>query len=72
MRTCIVRRKDKHIMKNTNINLDEIRQRAAKIRDRWTNGERHRRRGLPPDTPIQVRDYVFAPRGVAWPTKLAP
>lgn len=45
------------------INVDEVRQRAASIRENWSLAERHRRTGLPPDLPEKLRTYL-----TGWPT----
>ena len=46
----------------------QVRKRAAAVRGNWTAGERRRRMGLPPDIPIQLRDYLLAPRLAVWHT----
>jgi hypothetical protein len=54
---------------NTHIELEEIRKRAAAIRGNWSNVERLRRHGLPPDVPSKLRDFILAPRVAAWTTR---
>ena len=39
----------------TNINLQDVRKRAAEIRENWSLKERRRRMGLPPDLPHGLR-----------------
>jgi hypothetical protein len=51
-----------------NIDAQEIRRRAAKVRGAWTPSERRRRTGLPPDIPNALREYMLSPRRHAWPT----
>jgi hypothetical protein len=36
----------------------EVEQRAAAIRRRWSYAERIRRTGLPPDMPFRLRDWA--------------
>ncbi len=38
--------------------VDEVRRRAAQIRQNWTTSERRRRTGLPPDMPQKLRYYL--------------
>ena len=56
------------MFRNMNIDLElaEMRQRAAEIRGSWSTTERRRRKGLPPDIPTKLRDIIFAPRLVSW------
>ncbi len=44
-----------------------IRQRAAKVRQNWTPGERVRRTGLPPDMPIRLRAHLGDVPESVWP-----
>jgi hypothetical protein len=37
----------------------EVRCRAAEIRKRWSPEERQRRIGLPPDTPVSLRQFIL-------------
>jgi hypothetical protein len=37
----------------------EVRCRAAEIRKRWSSEERQRRTGLPPDTPMSLRQFIL-------------
>jgi hypothetical protein len=48
--------------------FQEIRSRAAEVRKRWSPAERRRRIGLPPDTPLQLRQYVLGHSIVEWQT----
>ena len=48
--------------------IQEVHHRAAEIRKRWSPAERQRRIGLPPDTPIRLRQYVLGHPLVAWQT----
>jgi hypothetical protein len=50
----------------SNIDLRDVRKRAAEIRNSWTAGERRRRMGLPPDMPSKVRDHLIGPRSITW------
>jgi hypothetical protein len=43
----------------------EIEKRAAQIRSHWSAAERHRRRGLPPDAPHRLREFILGHRQ-AW------
>jgi hypothetical protein len=52
-----------------NIDLLDVRKRAAEIRGTWSPGERRRRMGLPPDTPTKLRDFLVAPRPFSWAVK---
>jgi hypothetical protein len=54
------------MLTNTNINLEEVRKRAAEIRGNWSTTERRRRKGLPPDIPAKLRDIILAPRAFGW------
>lgn len=42
---------------------NDVRRRAAKVRENWTLTERRRRTGLPPDMPEKLRNYLSG-----WPT----
>lgn len=53
---------------NINNELNDVRKRAAEIRGNWSTSERRRRKGLPPDTPMKLRDLILAPRLAAWPS----
>jgi hypothetical protein len=53
----------------SNLDLDEVRKRAATIRGNWSVTERRRRMGLPPDVPATLRDIILGPRVVVWPIK---
>lgn len=48
------------------LELEDVRKRAAEIRGNWSTTERRRRKGLPPDTPAMLRDFILAPRAVRW------
>jgi hypothetical protein len=37
----------------------EVRWRAAEIRKQWSPEERQRRTGLPPDTPMSLRQFIL-------------
>lgn len=54
------------MLATSNMDLRDVRKRAAEIRDSWTARERRRRMGLPPDMPSKVRDYLVNPRSSAW------
>jgi hypothetical protein len=56
------------MLTNTNIELQEVRRRAAAIRGNWSTTERRRRKGLPPDIPAKLRDIILAPRIIGWAT----
>jgi hypothetical protein len=43
--------------------VDDVRRRAAKIRQNWTASERRRRTGLPPDLPHKLRRHLCG-----WPS----
>jgi hypothetical protein len=45
-----------------NIDAQEVRRRAAKVRVAWTPSERRRRTGLPPDIPSALREFIISPR----------
>jgi hypothetical protein len=47
--------------------MQEIHRRAAEVRGNWSDVEKRRRMGLPPDTPVKIRKFVTAPRIVSWP-----
>jgi hypothetical protein len=55
-------------MKTSRTMLDshEVRSRAAEIRKRWTPEERQRRTGLPPDTPLRLRQFVLRNPKLSW------
>ncbi len=53
---------------NTIVQLEQVRERAARIRRNWSANEKRRRRGLPPDAPIRLREFILAPRAAAWPS----
>lgn len=55
------------MLATTIVDLPDVRKRAAEIRGKWSAGERRRRKGLPPDAPAKLRDYMLSPRAVAWP-----
>jgi hypothetical protein len=48
--------------------VQEIRSRAAEVRKRWSSAERRRRTGLPPDTPLQLCQYVLGHSIIEWQT----
>jgi hypothetical protein len=48
----------------------EIRRRAAKVRKHWTDVEKRRRLGLPPDVPRALREYLLGCPSQVW--RLAP
>jgi hypothetical protein len=48
--------------------IQEVRHRAAQIRQRWSTAERRRRTGLPPDAPIPLRQYVLGQPVFEWQT----
>jgi hypothetical protein len=54
------------MLATTDLDLLEVRKRAAEIRGAWSTGERRRRMGLPPDLPNKLRDILIAPRAVSW------
>jgi hypothetical protein len=44
----------------------EVRCRAAEIRNRWSPEERQRRIGLPPDTPVSLRQFILGNPKLNW------
>jgi hypothetical protein len=44
----------------------EVRCRAAEIRKRWSPEERQRRIGLPPDTPLSLRQFILGNPKPSW------
>ena len=48
--------------------IQEVRHRAAQIRQRWSPAERRRRTGLPPDAPVRLRQYVLGQPSFEWQT----
>lgn len=44
----------------------EVRCRAAEIRKRWSREERQRRTGLPPDTPLSLRQFILGNPKPSW------
>ena len=54
------------MLTNMNIELQEVRKRAAEIRGNWSTTEKRRRQGLPPDIPAKLRDIILPPRIVCW------
>ena len=36
-----------------------VEKRAARIRSEWSDAERVRRHGLPPDVPARLRDFIL-------------
>jgi hypothetical protein len=57
------------IMKTrTRTDTDGITKRAAEIRGSWSVQERRRRMGLPPDTPMKLKEFFLTTRTSQWPT----
>ena len=50
----------------TRINTENISKRAAEIRGSWSLQERRRRMGLPPDTPLKLREFFLTARTSGW------
>jgi hypothetical protein len=50
--------------RRSTMDLHEVTRRAAEVRRHWTQSERTRRLGLPPDSPLRLR-HVFTP-GLGW------
>jgi len=48
------------------LDAQEIHCRAAEVRRRWTDAEKRRRAGLPPDTPPRLRDYILGGPKLGW------
>ena len=48
--------------------IQEVRCRAAEIRQRWSPAEKRRRIGLPPDAPVRLRQYVLGHSILEWQT----
>ncbi len=44
----------------------EVCCRAAEIRKRWSPEERQRRIGLPPDTPVSLRQFILGNPKLSW------
>jgi len=44
----------------------DVRSRAAEIRNRWSPEERLRRTGLPPDTPVSLRQFMLGNPKPGW------
>jgi len=44
----------------------EVRCRAAEVRKGWSREERERRVGLPPDTPLGLRQFMFGKPTLGW------
>jgi hypothetical protein len=44
----------------------EVRYRAAEIRKRWSPEERQLRIGLPPDTPLSMRQFILGNPKLNW------
>jgi hypothetical protein len=57
------------MLTNTNVDLNGMRKRVTEIQGNWSATERRLRRGLPPDIPSKLRDYILAPRAGKWSTK---
>jgi hypothetical protein len=55
-------------MKTSRIQPDshEVRCRAAEIRKQWSPEERQRRTGLPPDTPVSLRQFILGNPKWSW------
>jgi hypothetical protein len=51
----------------TRKDTNAVTKRAAEIRGSWSVQERQRRVGLPPDTPLKLREFFLASR-TNWPT----
>jgi hypothetical protein len=49
-----------------NIDLQEVRKRAAEIRRHWSPLEKIRRTGLPPDIPERLRQFILGPCQPKW------
>jgi hypothetical protein len=52
----------------TRKDTDGITKRAAEIRGNWSVQERRRRMGLPPDTPLKLKEFFLTARSSVWPT----
>jgi hypothetical protein len=50
----------------TLLDSHEVRCRAAEIRKRWSPEERQRRIGLPPDAPLNLRQFILGNPKLNW------
>jgi hypothetical protein len=50
----------------TSIDSYEVISRAAEIRKQWSPEERLRRTGLPPDTPMSLRQFMLGNPKLNW------
>jgi len=57
------------MLTTTNVDMGEACRRAAEIRGRWSQQERQRRIGLPPDAPFKLREFILGCRVGSHQTK---
>jgi hypothetical protein len=50
------------------LGVDEVRKRAAEIRQHWSPLEKVQRTGLPPDMPFRLREHLFGATERVWCT----
>ena len=51
---------------NFAIESQEVRKRAAEVRNKWSTMEKIRRTGLPPDVPSRLRDFILGEPRHEW------
>ena len=51
---------------NFTIESQEVRKRAAEVRNRWSPIEKIRRTGLPPDVPTRLREFILGEPRIEW------